>query len=163
MSQPAMHIHPVERAWIIIGGVMLAVFAVAVFVSSFAYGFQLPVPEAVVDPAKVATPGATSFGEPGLKELAPGRYEARVLAQTWLFTPKEIRIPAGSKVTFYFTSKDVQHGVHVDATNINLMILPGQVSKLTATFDTPGTYKFICHEFCGVGHQTMFGQIVVEP
>lgn len=162
-SSSSLHIDPVERTWMIIGVVMLVVFAAAVMTAGFVYGFQLPVPEAQVDPKLVATPGATTFGEPGFRELAPGQYEARILAQTWAFTPKEIRIPAGSKVTFYFTSKDVQHGVHVDATNINMMILPGQVSKLTATFDKPGTYNFICHEYCGVGHQGMYGQIIVEP
>lgn len=158
-----IHVHPIERAWIVMGTVMLAVFAAAVFTSSLMGGIALPVPEAQVDPKLVATPGATSFGEPGLRELSPGQYEARILAQTWTFQPKEIRVKAGSKVTFYFTSKDVQHGVHIDATNINLMILPGQVSKLTTTFSEPGTYNFICHEYCGVGHQGMFGQVIVEP
>lgn len=163
MSQQELHIHPVERTWIIIGIVMLVVFAGAVFISGFGYGFQLPAPAAIVNPALVATPGATSFGEAGVKELSPGNYEVRILAQTWLFTPKEITIKAGSKVTFYFTSKDVQHGVHIDGTNVNLMILPGQISRLSHTFAEPGEYVFVCHEFCGVGHQTMFGKIIVEP
>lgn len=165
MSQhsPSLHIDPIERIWMIIAIVMLAVFAGAVLTTGLMYGFQVPVPEAQVDPKLVATPGATSFGEPGLRELSPGVYEVRILAQTWFFTPKELKVKVGSKITFYFTSKDVQHGVHVDATNINMMILPGQVSKLTATFDKPGTYNFVCHEYCGVGHQTMYGQIIVEP
>jgi cytochrome c oxidase subunit 2 len=42
------------------------------------------------------------------------------------------------------------------------MALPGEVSVLTATFDTPGTFNFICHEYCGTLHHTMFGQLVVE-
>lgn len=163
MSQSSLHIDPIERAWIIIGGIMLAAFAVAVFAASLMGGIQLPVPEAQVDPKLVATPGATSFGEPGVRELAPGQYEARVLAQAWAFNPKEITVKAGSKVTFYFTSKDVQHGVHIDQTNVNVMILPGQVSKLSTTFEAPGEYLFVCHEYCGVGHQTMFGKVIVEP
>ena len=55
------------------------------------------------------------------------------------------------------------HGFHIDETNVNFMIIPGQVSKLSHTFDKPGTYKIICHEYCGIGHQTMFAQIIVEP
>lgn len=47
-------------------------------------------------------------------------------------------------------------------TNINMMVLPGQVSNLKTTFDKPGTYNVICHEYCGIGHHTMYGQIVVE-
>jgi cytochrome c oxidase subunit II len=80
-----------------------------------------------------------------------------------VFNPTQVRVPAGSSVTFYLTSVDVQHGFQIERTNVNMMVLPGQVSKLTAKFDKPGTYNFICHEYCGVGHHTMFGQIIVEP
>jgi cytochrome c oxidase subunit 2 len=31
------------------------------------------------------------------------------------------------------------------------------------TFRTPGTYKVVCFEFCGVGHHTMLAQITVKP
>jgi len=85
-----------------------------------------------------------------------------VLAQIWRFDPGEIRIPAGSEITFYVTSKDVQHGFKIMDTNINLMVLPGQVSKLKTTFENPGTYDVVCHEYCGIGHHTMYGQIIVE-
>jgi cytochrome c oxidase subunit 2 len=57
---------------------------------------------------------------------------------------------------------DVQHGVKILRTNVNMMILPGQVSTLSATFEEPGTYQFICHEYCGAAHHTMYGQIIVE-
>jgi len=81
----------------------------------------------------------------------------------WEYLPKEISVPAGSKVTFYVTSSDVQHGFKIQDTNANFMVLPGQVSKLTITFDTPGTYNFICTEFCGAGHGIMYGAVVVTP
>jgi cytochrome c oxidase subunit 2 len=71
-------------------------------------------------------------------------------------------VPAGSTITFYTTSQDVVHGVKILGTNVNMMILPGQVSTLTAKFDKPGTYNFICHEYCGLNHHTMYGQIIVE-
>jgi cytochrome c oxidase subunit 2 len=58
----------------------------------------------------------------------------------------------------------VVHGVKITDTNINMMLLPGQISVLTATFERPGTYNFICHEYCGTLHHTMYGQIIVtEP
>jgi cytochrome c oxidase subunit II len=61
------------------------------------------------------------------------------------------------------TSADVLHGFLIERTNINLMALPGQVSKTTARFDMPGEYRFFCHEYCGLGHQTMWGKVIVEP
>ncbi|MDZ7379280.1 MAG: cytochrome c oxidase subunit II [candidate division KSB1 bacterium] len=85
-----------------------------------------------------------------------------MLAQIWSFTPNEVRVPAGSLVTFYVTSKDVTHGFRIENTNVNVMLLPGQISKVTARFDKPGTYQFICHEYCGLGHQVMSGRLIVE-
>jgi cytochrome c oxidase subunit 2 len=102
------------------------------------------------------------FDRPGLRQLAPGRYEAVIVAQTWQFTPNEIRVPAGSTVTFIATSKDVIHGFKIENTDVNMMLLPGQVSRLTTRFNTPGEYLFICQEYCGVGHHLMFGKVIVE-
>jgi len=159
-EHPGLEIDPYEKRWIQLSIALLIVFALAVGVSGFVYGFQVPAPEQRVDPNTVAQ--MAPFSEPGLRELAPGKYEAYILAQTWAFMPNQIKVPAGSTVTFYITSKDVQHGFSLEETNVNVMVLPGQVSKLTARFDTPGEYRFICHEYCGLGHHTMYGTVVVE-
>jgi cytochrome c oxidase subunit 2 len=42
------------------------------------------------------------------------------------------------------------------------MLLPGQIASATTRFDRPGTYRIICHEFCGPGHQNMVATIIVE-
>ena len=160
-----MHVHPAERNFFIVGVVLIVVFFTTLVISSIAFGIQLPQPELRVDPRTVGNEGVSPFGDPPeerLHELAPGKYEVYVLSQAWAFTPKEIRVPRGSSVTFYATSKDVQHGFLLQGTNINFMVLPGQVSKLTATFDNPGEYLFICNEYCGVAHHTMFGKVIVE-
>ncbi len=157
----ALHVDRFEGAWMRISALVLAIFLVTVIISAFATGFQLPGVYQRVDPAKLFDAGSP-FAEPGLRELAPGRYEAYIRAQIWSFTPNEIRVPAGSTVTFYVTSQDVLHGFKLEKTNINMMIIPGQVSTLTAKFDKPGTYNFICHEYCGQLHHTMYGQLIVE-
>ncbi len=158
-----MHVDVYEKWWIGLSIAVLAVFAAAIGLSGFMASIQVPVPEARVNPNTVSQEG--SFAEPGLRELAPGKYEAYIRAEAnpWKFRPDEIRIPAGSTVTFYLTSADVQHGFNIHNTNINMMALPGQVSKLTVNFDTPGEYPYVCHEYCGVGHQNMYGKIIVEP
>lgn len=159
-----MHIDRYERLYLYGAIALLAIFFLAIAVSSFAYGIQVPAPYEQVDPRTVATP-PSPWGLPEeerLRELAPGEYEVYLLGQMWQFTPKTITVPQGSRVTFYATSRDVQHGLKLSGTNINMMVLPGQVSVLTATFDQPGTYNFICHEYCGALHHTMFGQLVVE-
>ncbi|RMF40353.1 MAG: cytochrome C oxidase subunit II [Anaerolineae bacterium] len=162
-TTPTFEIDPYEKTWMRLSLALLVIFIVLVGVAGYALGFQVPAPEARVDPRTVATDPNSPWSNPGLRELAPGKYEAYVLAQIWLFNPREITVPAGSTVTFYVTSKDVQHGFKIQDTNINMQVLPGYVSKLTVTFDKPGEYNFICTEYCGTGHAAMFGKIIVEP
>jgi cytochrome c oxidase subunit 2 len=160
-----MHVDRTEKIFIIASIIMVVIFAVAIAISGIAYGIQVPAPYEQVNPNLVATPGNSPWGDPvdeRVRELAPGKYEAYILAQTWVFQPNEITIPAGSEITFLVTSKDVQHGFVIERTNLNMMVLPGQVSKATMTFNEPGTYHYICHEYCGVGHQTMYGRLIVE-
>lgn len=160
-SVPAIHVDRYEGIWMRMVVIILAIFLITVTVSGFAVGFQVPGVYQRIDPTKLYDAGSP-FAEPALRELAPGKYEVYIRAQIWQFTPNEIRIPAGSTVTFYVTSQDVQHGIKIAETNINMMALPGQISRLTTRFDTPGTYNFVCHEYCGQLHHTMYGRIVVE-
>lgn len=139
---------------------VLILFVLAITISAFR-GFHVPGPAQRVDLSTLAQEGP--FAEPGLVERAPSRYEAYILASTWEFTPPEIRIPVGSTITFYLTSTDVLHGFWVEGTNINIMVLPGHVSKLTARFEKPGEYLLVCHEYCGVSHHEMAGKVIVEP
>jgi len=166
MSTNKMHIDKYERNWLIISAALLVVFATAVSVAAFGLGIQVPGPEQRVDPNTVATDPNSPWSNPGLREISPGKYDAYILARAvpqWQYLPNEITVPAGSKVTFYVTSSDVQHGFNIQNTNANFMVLPGQVSKLTITFNNPGTYNFICTEFCGAGHGIMYGAVVVTP
>jgi len=153
-------IDPYEKVWIVISLIMLVIMIGAVTVAAFAYGIQVPVPERRVDPKIVATDGP--FSQPGLRDLGGGKYEAYILGQAWVWMPNEIRVPLGSTVTFFITSKDVQHGFQLWNTNLNVMVLPGQVSRVTITFEEPGEYPFVCNEYCGVGHHTMAGKVIVE-
>lgn len=155
-------IDPTERRWFQFSILLLVAFAVTVGVAGFALGFQVPGDEARVDPNTVA--GEPPFNEPGLRELVPGEeYEVYMLSRQFLFEPNQITVPQGARVTFFITSTDVQHGFKLQDTNVNMQIVPGQVSRLTATFDEPGEYPYICHEFCGLGHAAMFGTLIVEP
>ena len=157
-----MHIDRLEKIYMGISVVMLVIFFAAITVAGYALGIQVPSPAQQVDPNTVADEGP--FADPGLRELAPGKYELYIRAEAspWRFYPEEVTVPVGSTVTFYVTSTDVQHGFNLKGTNINFMVLPGQVSTLTYTFDKPGEYPYICTEYCGVGHQNMYGVLTVE-
>lgn len=159
-----MHIDPLERYWLLAISVVVGAFTAALLASVFIFGVRLPGPSGRIDPQELSpkTIGQTEFAEPGLRHMGRNQYTAHFLAQTWFFTPKEIRIPVGADVTFVVTSKDVIHGFIIQEHNVNMMIIPGQISRTSAKFEHPGEYLIICHEYCGSGHQTMFAKIIVE-
>lgn len=155
-----MRVHTYEKAFLWTGALMLVAFLGALSYASVAMGIHLPGAHAQIDPATARqTP---PFDAPGLREIAPGRYELVLLAQAWTFTPAEVRIPAGSEVTIIATTLDVIHGIHIEHTRVNMMLIPGQVAYNTYRFDTPGEHLLVCHEYCGAGHHFMFGKVVVE-
>jgi len=103
------------------------------------------------------------FEEGELIQVAPGRYEAHMVAKKWSFIPPHLKVQRGSVVDFYVTSKDVVHGFLIDGTEVNLMAIPGAVNYAQARFDKPGKHQILCHEFCGAGHDNMIGLIEVTP
>ena len=114
-----------------------------------------------MSPTRVAQ--TAPFDQPGVVQVGPGRYEVRMTSQIWSFAPNEIRVPAGSTVTFVATSKDIVHGLFIPGANVNAMLLPGQITRVSAHFDKPGEYPLLCHEYCGIAHHTMWARVIVEP
>lgn len=155
-----MNIHTYERIFLTLGGVLLVVCLLALFYASAVMGIHLPGRAGVIDPLDVlSTP---PFNEPGVRQTGPNAYEVVMVGQTFIFRPNEIRVPAGADLTFTATTIDVMHGLNIEGTRVNMMLIPGQISRNTYRFDEPGEYLIICHEYCGAGHHTMSGKIIVE-
>lgn len=155
-----MRIHTFERAFLWTGAIMLVVFGATLTYTSVSMGIHLPGAHGRIDPATARqTP---PFDQPGLREVEPGKYQLVLVAQAWSFTPAEIHVPAGSEVTIVATSLDVIHGLHIDDTRVNMMLIPGQVAENTYRFEHAGEHLLVCHEYCGAGHHFMFGKVVVE-
>lgn len=150
-----------ELAWILPSVAIPVGMLVALVVFTFGAGVHLPGNAGRVNPTTVMA--TAPFDHPGVVEIAPGRYEVRMIAGIWIFTPNEIHIPPGSTVTFVATSRDVIHGMLIPRANVNVMLLPGQITRVTARFEHPGEYPFFCHEYCGIAHHTMWGKVIVEP
>jgi cytochrome c oxidase subunit 2 len=150
-----------ELAWILPSIAIPVGMLAALLVTAFGAGMHVPSVAGRIDPAKVAeTP---PFDHPSVVQTGPLRYEVRMVGQIWSFTPNEIRVPVGSTVTFVATSRDVIHGLFIPAANVNVMLIPGQISRVSARFDREGEFFMACHEYCGIAHHTMGGKVIVEP
>ena len=150
-----------ELAWILPSVALPVGMLAALLVTAFGAHIHLPGQASTIDPARIdSTP---PFDQPGVVEIGPGRYEARIIGGIWFFNPSEIRVPEGSEVTFVATSRDVIHGLFLPEADVNVMLIPGQITRITTRFPKAGEYMFVCHEYCGLAHHTMAGKVIVEP
>jgi cytochrome c oxidase subunit 2 len=60
------------------------------------------------------------------------------------------------------TTPDVIHGFNIEGTRVNLMLIPGQITRARYRFERPGEYAILCHEYCGVGHHLMNAKVIVK-
>lgn len=155
-----MKIHTWEKAFLAAGATVLVACAGALVYATFGMDIHLPGDHGRVDPAQVAA--TPPFDAPGVHQLDDGRYEVVVIGRAWSFQPSEVRVPAGVEIVFTATTTDVLHGFNLEGTRLNMMLIPGQVSRNSYTFREPGEYLLICHEYCGLGHHAMAGRVIVE-
>lgn len=160
-----MEIHRFEKIWLVAALVLIVGFIATVTYGAVGMGVQMVDDEGgTVDPASLSE--HPKFGDPGVERVGDDEYAVYVVAWQFFFEPgtsEPITIPADREVTFHVTSADVIHGFEVAGTNVNTMVIPGQVAKMTVVFDEPGEYGIVCHEYCGAGHHVMEGRIVVVP
>ncbi len=155
-----MKVHTYERAFMTLGGVLLVLCMAALVYATVAMGIHLPGRAGEIEPGKVFT--TPPFDNPGVHQTGPNQYDVVIIGQAWRFHPMEIRVPVGAELNFIATTFDVIHGFHIEGTRVNMMLIPGQISRLTYRFRKPGEYLIICHEYCGAGHHNMYGKIIVE-
>lgn len=83
-----------------------------------------------------------------------------ILAEMWRWSPVLI-LQKDEAYNLHISSKDLLHGFSLQPVNMNFQIYPGYDYVLKFTPTEAGEYKVICNEFCGIGHHTMIGKIVV--
>jgi cytochrome c oxidase subunit 2 len=73
-----------------------------------------------------------------------------------------LRVPAGRPVRLLLTSRDVIHSFYVPALRLKQDALPGRYTQTWFNADA-GRYPIYCAEYCGLGHSSMLGELVVMP
>lgn len=86
----------------------------------------------------------------------------KIVAQRFHYTPGEFRVKASAPVVLEFTSLDFVHGFNMPDLKVRADLVPGKVTRVPLPAAKPGTYDFVCDNFCGDGHEQMHGRMIVE-
>lgn len=116
----------------------------------------------------VASLSATGFSfahaDSGVKEI-------RMTAEYWRFTPSTISVELGERVRFIITvvnnmmpmmkEQFSRHGFYVEGYDVSAVLPVGDTVKVEFVADKEGAFKFFCTIYCGMGHDTMRGTLLV--
>jgi cytochrome c oxidase subunit 2 len=74
-----------------------------------------------------------------------------------------LHVPAHRPIRLLLTSRDVIHSFWVPEFRIKQDVLPGRYTATWFEATRPGRYQIMCAEYCGTGHSSMWGEVVVLP
>ena len=83
-------------------------------------------------------------------------------ARNYEFDPGVITVKKGEKVRLIITATDRDHGIKLDAFDVNQVLKKGDPTTIEFTADKVGTFEFKCSVYCGLGHRKMKGKLVVQ-
>ena len=103
--------------------------------------------------------GAGAFG---LRAAEPKERVIKIVARRFTFTPDKLTLKKGVPVVLELTTADVLMGFNAPDFQTRADIIPGKVARVRFVPDKIGTFTFLCDVFCGSGHETMNGTIIVQ-
>jgi cytochrome c oxidase subunit 2 len=151
----------VERRWATVSVIIVVVLVV---LAALAGIHRVTMPQArveTIDPSRLHLSGEFVESNLGTSLEPNGSVIVRAIGQQYSFTPACILVPAQTPITLRATSADVIHGLFIQGTNINTMLVPGYVSEQFMRFEKTGDYLMPCQEFCSYGHEGMWGKVRV--
>ena len=150
-----------ERRWATISVIVIIVL---VLLAAFAGIHRATMPQGrveTIDPTRLHLSGEFVESNLGTATEADGSVTVRAIGQQYSFTPACILVPAQTPITLRATSADVVHGILIQGTNVNVMLVPGYVSEQFMRFEKTGDHLMPCQEFCSFGHEGMWGKVQV--
>lgn len=123
-----------------------------------------PTPEPTpAPPAPTPTPPTPEpEPEPEPVVAAPAVKSFNMTAKQWEFVPSTITVNKGDTVRLSITSTDVDHGFALSQFGVSANLQPGKTVQVEFVADKKGTFSFFCNVFCGSGHGSMRGSLVVK-
>jgi cytochrome c oxidase subunit 2 len=90
----------------------------------------------------------------------PAGADIYLTAMTYQWYPI-LQLQRGTEYRLHISSLDYNHGFSLYPLNVNFQIVPGYDYALKVTPTASGDFRIICNEFCGIGHHTMVGRVIV--
>ncbi|MBA3854381.1 MAG: cytochrome c oxidase subunit II [Gemmatimonas sp.] len=72
-----------------------------------------------------------------------------------------LQLEKDKEYILHLSALDVNHGFSLYPLNVNFQVIPGYDYGLRVTPTASGDFRIICNEFCGIGHHTMVGRMIV--
>ena len=116
--------------------------------------YWFPIATAALAVAFAPLPFVPSAAPPALRSF-------RIEASQFAYSPSELNVNPGDRVTIDLVSTDVVHGLYVDGYGASVEADPGQTATLTFVADRPGSFRFRCSVTCGALHPFMIGKLTV--
>lgn len=91
----------------------------------------------------------------------PAGSDVFLIASTWKWEPILV-LKKNQEYRIHISSLDLLHGFSLQPVNMNFQIHPGYDFLFTFKPTSIGEFRIICNEYCGFGHHSMIGKIVVE-
>ncbi|GAB2880234.1 cytochrome-c oxidase [Paraburkholderia jirisanensis] len=85
----------------------------------------------------------------------------QVRARRFVFTPNQIKLAPHEAVVFELVSEDIMMGFAIPQYGVRVDVPPGPPVRVAAQAGGAGTVEFLCDIFCGSGHETMNGALIV--
>ena len=169
--------HPAERRWIWISTLLVVAMGVLIVYTAAAMRIHPPSNVETIDSTQLHLTSEFAEDRLGVERRTDGAVVVRLVMARYSVHPQEITVPAGTPLVIRAASADVLHGLHVAGTNIGTQVVPGYVSEVHTTIsleavakvgvvnaDGSVTVPLYCNEYCGPGHQSMWGRVkVVRP
>lgn len=124
-----------------------------------------PTPTPTPEPTPTPTPEPTPTPTPEPTPTPTPKAEVKVFnveAKQFAFVPATITVNEGDTVRLIVKSTDVDHGIGISEFGVLKTVKAGTTETVEFVANKKGSFTIFCSVFCGGGHGTMTGTLVVQ-
>jgi cytochrome c oxidase subunit 2 len=91
----------------------------------------------------------------------PAGSEVYILARNYDFGKFTLELEKGKSYRLKLASEDIRHSIIVRELKLRNRINAGEISTIEFRPEKAGTFRVVCGEYCGSGHESMVGRLIV--